>query len=64
MCESSQKSIGSYTTEGVSVAGEFSHVAMNNLLNSVTRNNTGTINVIKESPKNYLFLEVNIIDML
>ena len=51
LCESSQKSIGSYTTEGVSVAGEFSHVAMNNLLNSVTRNNTGTINVIKESQK-------------
>ncbi len=51
LCESSQKSIGSYTTEGVSVAGEYSHVAMNNLLNSVTRNNTGTINVIKESQK-------------
>lgn len=51
LCESSQKSIGSYTTEGVSIAGEYSHVAMNNLLNSVTRNNTGTINVIKESQK-------------
>lgn len=51
LCESSQKSIGSYTTEGISVAGEYSHVAMNNLLNSVTRNNTGTINVIKESQK-------------
>lgn len=51
LCESSQKSIGSYTTEGVSVAGEYSHVAMNNLLNSVTRNNTGTINIIKESQK-------------
>lgn len=51
LCESSQKSLGSYTTEGVSVAGEFSHVAMSNLLDKVTRNTAGTINVIKESQK-------------
>lgn len=51
LCESSQKSLGSYTTEGVSVAGEYSHVAMTNLLNSVTKNNTGTLNIIKDSQK-------------
>ena len=51
LCESSQKSLGSYTTEGVSVAGEYSHVAMNNLLRSVTSNNAGTINLIKDSQK-------------
>ena len=51
LCESSQKSLGSYTTEGVSVAGEYSHVAMSRLLNSVTSNNSGTINLIKDSQK-------------
>lgn len=51
LCESSQRSLGSYTTEGVSVAGEYSHVAMSNLLDRVTRNNAGTINAIKESQR-------------
>lgn len=51
LCESSQKSLGSYTTEGISVAGEYSYVAMSRLLNSVTRNNAGTISLIKDSQK-------------
>ncbi len=50
-CEAAQKSLGSYTTAGVSVAGEYSHAAMNNLLNRVTKNNTETIHFIKESQR-------------
>ena len=51
LCESSQKTLGSFTTEGVSVAGDYANPAMINLINGVTRNNAGTINVIKESQK-------------
>lgn len=55
LCESSQKSLGSYTTEGISVAGEYSYVAMSRLLNSVTRNNAGTISLIKDSQKKVIY---------
>ncbi|MDE6141763.1 MAG: hypothetical protein K2G03_04080, partial [Bacilli bacterium] len=51
ICESSQKTLGSYTTEGVSVAGEHSALAMNNLLCTITSNNSSTISLIKESQK-------------
>lgn len=51
LCESSQKTLGSYTTEGVSVAGEYANPAMINLIDGVTRNNAGIINVIKESQR-------------
>lgn len=51
LCESSQKTLGSFTTEGVSVAGDYANPAMINLIDGVTRNNAGTIKVIKESQK-------------
>ena len=51
LCESSQKTLGSFTTEGVSVAGDYANPAMINLIDGVTRNNAGIINVIKESQK-------------
>lgn len=51
LCESSQKTLGSYTTEGVSVAGEYANPAMINLIDGVTRNNAGIINIIKESQR-------------
>lgn len=50
-CDSLQKAIGSYTTEGISVAGEHPEWAMNRLLNSVTANNRDTIKIIQESQK-------------
>lgn len=51
LCESSQKTLGSFTTEGVSVAGDYANPAMINLIDGVTRNTAGTIKVIKESQK-------------
>lgn len=51
LCESSQKTLGSFTTEGVSVAGDYANPAMINLIDGVTRNTAGTINVIKESQR-------------
>ena len=51
LCESSQKILGSFTTEGVSVAGDYANPAMINLIDGVTRNTAGTINVIKESQR-------------
>lgn len=43
LSESSQKIVGTYTTEGVSVAGDTAAIAMNNLLASVRNNNTNAL---------------------
>lgn len=49
--EVSKYTIGSFTTSGASVAGEYSHVAMNNLTNSVTVANRDLRNIITESER-------------
>ena len=49
--ESSKAAIGSFTTAGASVAGEWGHVAMNNLTNSVANANNGLRNIITSSEK-------------
>lgn len=46
LSESSQKIVGTYTTEGVSVAGDTAAIAMNNLLASVRNNNTNALSRI------------------
>lgn len=49
--ESSKAAIGSFTTAGASVAGEWGHVAMSNLTNSVANANNGLRNIITSSEK-------------
>ncbi len=49
--ESSKATIGSFTTAGVSVAGEWGHVAMNNLTNSVASANGGLRNIITSAER-------------
>ena len=49
--ETSKHAIGSFTTAGASVAGEYGHVAMNNLTNSVTVANRDLRNIITMSER-------------
>lgn len=49
--ESSKTAIGSFTTSGASVAGEYSHIAMSSLTNSVARENNKLRNIITSSEK-------------
>lgn len=51
LCESNQKMIGSYTTEGVSVGGEHSDWAMGNLLRTVNDRNTFSLKQISSCQK-------------
>lgn len=49
--ESSKETIGSFTTSGTSVAGEWGHVAMKNLTESIVRANNSLRNIITSSEK-------------
>lgn len=49
--ESSKTAIGSFTTTGVSVAGEYGHIAMSRLTDSVVTANVGLRNAITSSEK-------------
>ncbi len=55
--ETQRKAINNFTTEGVSTAGEFSHVAMNNLTGAVTSSTGALIKNISENEKKLSMLK-------